>query len=166
VFFTAVGFGLLRLRHHNIVDFLNNHLIVPYHLNPESHVVDWMLEQAQKINPHMLSLAGWAAFLYASVFATEGVGLYLRKRWAEWLVVVATGFFLPLEIYELFHRVVWWKFLILGGNVAIVAYLAHRIMLDTRLRARKTEAADGARPRNEGAGLVADRPSAISTKAR
>jgi len=166
VFFTAVGFGLLRLRHHNIVDFLNDHLIVPYHLNPESHVVDWMLEQAQKINPHMLALAGWAAFIYASVFATEGIGLYLRKRWAEWLVVLATGLFLPLEVYELFHRALWWKFLILGGNVLIVAYLAHRITLDTRLQARKAEPGGGTRPPEPRVGLVAGQPSAISTKAR
>ena len=134
VFFTAVGFGLLKLRHHNVVDFLNDHLIVPYHLNPESHIVDWMLAEAQKVSPHMLFLAGWASFLYAAVFATEGIGLYLRKRWAEWLVVISTGFFLPLEIYELFHRVFWWKFLILAGNLIIVTYLAHRILLDTRLK--------------------------------
>jgi uncharacterized membrane protein (DUF2068 family) len=135
VFFTAVGFGLLKLRHHNIVDFLNDNLIVPYHLNPESHFVDWMLDQAQKVSPHMLVLAGYASFIYASLFAVEGIGLYLRKHWAEWLVVVTTGFFLPLELYELFHRVVWWKFLILAGNVLIVAYLIHRITLDARLKA-------------------------------
>jgi uncharacterized membrane protein (DUF2068 family) len=169
VFFTAVGFGLLRLRHHNIVDFLNAHLIIPYHLNPESHMVDWTLAQAQKISPHMLVLAGWASFMYASVFATEGIGLYLRKRWAEWLVVVATGFFLPLEIYELFARAVWWKFLILAGNVSIVAYLAHRITLDATLEAPpdKPVEGDGTRPRGgDGAGFEAGRPSAVSAKVR
>jgi uncharacterized membrane protein (DUF2068 family) len=134
VFFTAVGFGLLKLRHHNVVDFLNDHLIVPYHINPESHVVDWMLEQAQKVSPHMLFLAGWASFFYAAIFATEGIGLYLRKRWAEWLVVFATGLFLPLEIYELVKKVVWWKFIILAGNLLIVGYLAHRILLDVRMK--------------------------------
>jgi hypothetical protein len=34
----------------------------------------------------------------------EGVGLWLRKRWAEWLTVIATSLLVPFEIYELIHR--------------------------------------------------------------
>ena len=173
VFFTAVGFGLLKLRHHNIVDFLNDHLIVPYHLNPESHFVDWMLVQAQKVSPHMLFLAGWAAFIYAAVFATEGIGLYLRKRWAEWLVVFATGGFLPLEVYELFHKEVWWKFVILFGNLLIVGYLIHRLTLEFRLRrsAARSENDDkptGAAPGLNGkaSGNRVGSSGAVSTKTR
>ena len=132
-FFIAVGFGLLRLRHHNIVDFLNDHLIIPYHINPESHFVDWLLSHAQKLAPWM-SLAGYGAFVYASLFAFEGIGLYLRKRWAEWLVVAATASFLPFELWALFAHVVWWKFLLLVSNLCIVGYLSHRILLDTRLK--------------------------------
>jgi uncharacterized membrane protein (DUF2068 family) len=134
-FFIAVGAGLLRLRHHNIVDFLNDHLIIPYHINPESHFVDWLLNYAQKFAPWM-SLAGYAAFVYAALFATEGIGLYLRKRWAEWLVVAATGLFVPFELWALFEHAVWWKVLLLAGNLSIVGYLAHRITLEARLRRR------------------------------
>jgi uncharacterized membrane protein (DUF2068 family) len=133
-FFIAVGFGLLRLRHHNVVDFLNDHLIIPYHINPESHFVDWLLNYAQKLAPWM-SLAGYAAFIYAMLFAAEGIGLYLRKRWAEWLVVVATSLFIPFEIWTLLQHIAWWKFLLLFGNVSIVSYLIHRILLDVRPRA-------------------------------
>ncbi len=132
-FFIAVGFGLLKLRHHNVVDFLNNHLIIPYHINPESHFVDWLLNYAQKVTP-WLSLAGYAAFLYATLFAVEGIGLYLRKRWAEWLVVGATGSFLPFELWALFERVMWWKLTLLMGNLLIVSYLVHRILLDEKLK--------------------------------
>jgi uncharacterized membrane protein (DUF2068 family) len=132
-FFIAVGFGLLKLRHHNIVDFLNAHLIVPYHINPESHFVDWLLNYAHKLTP-WLSLAGYAAFIYATLFAVEGVGLYLRKRWAEWLVVGATGSFLPFELWALFEHAVWWKLALLLGNLLIVSYLVHRILLDEKLK--------------------------------
>jgi uncharacterized membrane protein (DUF2068 family) len=134
-FLIAVGFGLLRLRHHNIVDFLNDNLIIPYHINPESHFVDWLLNYAQKFAPWM-SLAGYAAFVYAALFATEGIGLYLRKHWAEWLVVAATGLFVPFELWALFEHVVWWKILLLAGNLCIVGYLAHRITLEARLKRR------------------------------
>jgi uncharacterized membrane protein (DUF2068 family) len=30
----------------------------------------------------------------------EGGGLFYRKRWAEWLTVVATSLLVPLEVYE------------------------------------------------------------------
>jgi len=143
VFFTAVGFGLLKLRHHNVdnflnnvVDFLNAHHI--FHINPESHFVDWLLYKAHEITPWM-SLAGYAAFIYALLFAVEGTGLYLRKRWAEWLVVGATGSFLPFELWALFEHVVWWKFILLLGNLLIVGYLVHRILLDVRLKEKAVE---------------------------
>ena len=140
VFFTAVGFGLLRLRHHNVVDFLNAHIIVPYHLNPESRFVDWLLAQGEKVSPHMLLLAGWAAFFYAALFAAEGIGLYLRRRWAEYLVVIVTGSLLPLEIYELCLKLAWWKFGAVVGNLLIVTYLIHRLLLDARFKAQPPEA--------------------------
>ena len=137
VFFTAVGFGLLRLRHHNVVDFLNDHLIIPYHLNPEKPFVDWMLDQAEKVTPHTLSLLGGAFFLYAALFAMEGVGLYLRRRWAEWLVVFITGSLLPLEVYELLHKAAMWKAAAVVGNLLIVGYLIHRLTLDARVKAQR-----------------------------
>jgi uncharacterized membrane protein (DUF2068 family) len=152
-FFIGVGLGLLRLRHHNVVDFLNAHLIIPYHLNPEKPFVDWMLGQAEKITPHTLSLLGYVSFIYAGLFAAEGIGLYLRARWAEWVVVVVTGSLLPLEVYELFHKVAVWKLVAVIGNLLIVGYLIHRIFLDYRL---KREDGDG------GTGQGDDRPGSPS----
>jgi uncharacterized membrane protein (DUF2068 family) len=136
VFFTAVGFGLLKLRHHNVVEILNAYVIIPYHLNPESRFVDWLLGRAGSVSPHMLFLLGWAAFFYAALFAAEGIGLYLRKHWAEYLVVVVTGSLLPIEVYELFHKLAWWKFAAVTGNLLIIAYLIHRLLLDARFKAR------------------------------
>jgi len=136
LFFTAVGFGLLRLRHHNVVEVLNHYIIIPYHLNPEDRLVDWLLAQAEKVSPHMLLLAGWAAFFYAALFAAEGIGLYLRKHWAEYLVVIVTASLLPLEIYELWLKIALWKFAAVAGNVLIVSYLIHRILLDARAKAQ------------------------------
>ena len=71
---------------------------------------------------------GVAALAYAALFLTEGVGLWLRKHWAEWFTVIATGSLIPLEGYELFHQASWLKFAVLVGNVAIVIYLARVAM--------------------------------------
>jgi uncharacterized membrane protein (DUF2068 family) len=134
-FFTAVGFGLLHLRHHDVVEFLNTNVIIPYHLNPEDRFVDWVLGKAAVLAPHLV-LLGWAAFFYAALFAAEGIGLYLRRSWAEYLVVIVTGSLLPLEIYELWVKVAWWKFAAVTGNLLIVAYLVHRLLLDAHPRAQ------------------------------
>lgn len=162
VFFTAVGFGLLKLRHHNVdnflydsVDFLNSLHI--FHINSESHFVDWLLLKAHEITPWM-SLAGYASFIYALLFALEGTGLYFRKRWAEWLVVGATGSFLPFEIWALIKRAVWWKFGLLLGNLLIVAYLVHRILLDSHLKHPEAKPPDGRDPGATG-GFAAKTPS-------
>jgi uncharacterized membrane protein (DUF2068 family) len=74
---------------------------------------------------HQTTLA-LAVIGYALVEGAEGVGLALRRRWAEYLIVVATGFLIPYEIYEVVDRV---TLLRVGGlllNIAVVAYLAWR----------------------------------------
>jgi hypothetical protein len=67
-----------------------------------------------------------AALVYAAVFAVEGIGLLLRKRWAEWLTVVVTGSFIPFEIYELVRHGGAGKVVAIVLNVAIVVYLVWR----------------------------------------
>jgi uncharacterized membrane protein (DUF2068 family) len=140
LFFIAVGLGFLRLRGHNVVDFLNDHFIIPYHLNPEGRIIDWVLDKAGDLTSHRLLLLGYAAFFYAALFAAEGIGLYLRKHWAEYLVVIVTGSLLPLEVYELLHKAAWWKLAAVVGNLAIVSYLIHRLVLDSRNRRERLTA--------------------------
>ena len=60
---------------------------------------------------------------YAAVFATEGIGLWMRKRWAEWLTIIITGSLIPLEIWELSMRPTFGKASVFVVNVAIVWYL-------------------------------------------
>src|SRR5205085_12347761 len=55
---------------------------------------------------------------YALLELVEGVGLWMLKRWAEYLTVVATAGFLPLEILELAKRVSYFKISILVLNLA------------------------------------------------
>jgi uncharacterized membrane protein (DUF2068 family) len=75
------------------------------------------------VDEETIRRVGIAALCYAAVFATEGAGLVLRKRWAEWLVVGVTASFIPLEVYELWHRFGVGKLVALALNVAIGGYL-------------------------------------------
>ena len=63
------------------------------------------------------------AAAYCIVEGVEAVGLWLERRWAEYLTVVATAGFLPLEIHELIDRVSVLRVGALVVNVAILVYL-------------------------------------------
>jgi uncharacterized membrane protein (DUF2068 family) len=67
------------------------------------------------------------AFLlgYGAVQIAEGVGLWMLKRWGEYLAVVATSAFLPFEVYELVDRVTALRVGALILNLAAVAYLLY-----------------------------------------
>lgn len=67
-----------------------------------------------------------AVIFYAMVEGTEGVGLAMRRRWAEYLIVIATGFLIPYEIYEVVNRVTLLRVGGLALNVVVVVYLAWR----------------------------------------
>lgn len=64
---------------------------------------------------------------YAALFAVEGTGLWLGKRWGEWLTIVATTSFIPFEVYELWRRATVVRGAFLAANVVIVFYLIWRI---------------------------------------
>lgn len=69
---------------------------------------------------------GVGAILYGLLEGFEAFGLILRRRWAEYLVVVATVVFIPVEIDELLRHPTVLKAAALVVNVAIVVYLVWR----------------------------------------
>ncbi|MFF0388542.1 DUF2127 domain-containing protein [Kitasatospora sp. NPDC004615] len=70
-----------------------------------------------------------ALVVYALVEIVEAFGLWWGQRWAEYLTVVATAAFLPLEVYELTEHVSVLKICTLLLNIAAVLW----IMLSKRL---------------------------------
>jgi uncharacterized membrane protein (DUF2068 family) len=63
------------------------------------------------------------SLVYAVLLLTEGIGLLLRRRWAEYFTVIITGSFIPLEVYEFTRRLTWGRLVLIGVNVAVVLYL-------------------------------------------
>ena len=57
------------------------------------------------------------------MFSVEGIGLWLQRRWAEWLTVVITASLIPLELWELIHKPTVGASLVLIANCLIVGYL-------------------------------------------
>jgi uncharacterized membrane protein (DUF2068 family) len=128
--FVGIGFGLIKLKHHDIPQFLMTYVIEPLQISPENKFVDWILDSASKLTDHRLVMISDYVFFYAVLFCIEGVGLYLRKHWAEYFVVIVTGSLLPFEIYIIAMKVEWWKCGAIVVNLLILAYLIHRLRLD------------------------------------
>ena len=122
----VVGVGILRLLHQDVADVLAS-WIAQLHVDPENRYVDRALSAALSLDDRRLRQISVGTFAYAALLLTEGIGLLLRQRWAEYLTVIATGSFIPLELYELAKRITLTRLTVLGINVAIVWYLVGRL---------------------------------------
>ncbi len=88
-----------------------------------NHGIVHDLRRLFAVNITNLYLVAAAAAAYAALEGTEAVGLWLTRRWAEYLTFVATVVFVPYEIYELTKSISWLKLLALLVNLLIVIYL-------------------------------------------
>ncbi len=64
-----------------------------------------------------------AVATYGSLEVVEGAGLWLMKRWGEYVAVVGTAVFLPLEIYEIVEKLTVLRVAALVINIFLVGYL-------------------------------------------
>ena len=75
------------------------------------------------VKPSTLHLIAILLAVYAGIELCEAVGLWLLKRWGEYFAAVATGIFLPYEIYDIVNRVTAIRVGTFIVNVAAVVYL-------------------------------------------
>lgn len=61
------------------------------------------------------------------LFLAEGTGLWLGKRWGEWLTVIITSSLVPIEVFEMYRHFSMVKTVVLVLNLAVVAYLIYHI---------------------------------------
>ena len=97
------------------------------HLRPESRFIGRLIGKVGDIDPRTLRHASVGIFTYAVLLSIEGIGLLARQRWAEYVTVVVTGSFIPLEIYELMNHVTATRLGVVVVNAAIVSYLVLRL---------------------------------------
>jgi uncharacterized membrane protein (DUF2068 family) len=129
-----IGKGLLLLVLGISILFLNSRAI--WMDNLSDWVADEILLKHSKAVHYLLNrlqaiLAGGGVFrataflslFYSAVLFTEGIGVYLQKRWAELLMVFATATLIPLELRHIFHRPSIAAGIILAANCFIVWFL-------------------------------------------
>jgi len=126
VLLLCVAYGELRLRDASLAaKLLSWAQARPYGL--EHRIVTQQLEWFSGLSVSRIHALRIVTFAYAAVFAVEGVGLWMQKRWAEWLTTIITASLIPLEVWEIFFRPTIGKVLILLANVAVVAYLVWHV---------------------------------------
>jgi len=72
---------------------------------------------------HTLGLVAAGLLAYAALELLEAVGLFLLKRWGEYVAAVGTAIFLPYEIFELVRGPTPLKAGAFALNLAAVVYL-------------------------------------------
>lgn len=82
-----------------------------------------LIEKALHTGQHALLLVALGLLGYGLLELLEATGLWLLRRWGEYVAVVGTSVFIPLEVYELAERFTWLRIGALAINIAAVVYL-------------------------------------------
>jgi uncharacterized membrane protein (DUF2068 family) len=122
----VAGIGVVKLLHDGTADTVG-HWIRVLRVDPDNRYIHGTLTRIFRVTPKQLKELSVGTFIYAGLFATEGIGLLLRKRWAEYFTVVTTGGLIPLEIVELARHFSVTKVVVTVINVLIVWYLVARL---------------------------------------
>ncbi len=102
--------------------------VAELNVNPERRliprIISAVLHPIGQFSARTVLLIGIGALLFGMLDLTEAVGLARRRRWAEYLTVIAGCIGIPFEVSEVMHRQTPVRISILLINVAIVIYLA------------------------------------------
>jgi uncharacterized membrane protein (DUF2068 family) len=122
----ALAIGALRLLHKD-VEAIVVHWINVFQVDPHGKYIQLILAKLANVDDRRLVQLSIGTFFYAAIFLTEGAGLMMQKRWAEYLTIVSTASLLPLEVYEIAKHVSIGKVVALAINLAVVAYLVYEL---------------------------------------
>jgi uncharacterized membrane protein (DUF2068 family) len=108
VLLLLLGFSLLFLNGRpvwldQISDWSDDQLLLHH-----TKAVVFLLNKLQQIvtGGGALRATGFLSLFYCAVLLTEGIGVYMEKRWAELLMIFATGALIPLEVRHVWHRLI------------------------------------------------------------
>ena len=126
VLLIVVGIGALKLLHRDVAETVLRWTNI-LRVDPDNRIIHSLLARAVSVTPKQLEATSVGTFVYAALLLTEGTGLLLRKRWAEYFTIVSTAGLIPLEVYEIHRHLTAAKIVVLLVNIAIVIYLIARV---------------------------------------
>lgn len=122
----VLGIGLLT-NSRNVVTLVRQ-WVAELDVNPERRVIPrillTLLRPIGQFSTRTVVIIGIGAILFGLLELTEAFGLARRRRWAEYLTVIAGCIGIPFEVREVMARQTVLRVSVLVINVAIVLYLA------------------------------------------
>jgi uncharacterized membrane protein (DUF2068 family) len=123
----VVGIGVIKLVHHDAVEVLSR-WVGMVHVDPDNKYFQKVVTKLWSLDDRKLEEVGAGTFFYAGLFLTEGLGLVLRKTWAEYFTIIVTGSFIPVEVYLMTKHLTTARVVAMLVNIGIVWYLvAYRL---------------------------------------
>lgn len=126
ILLVAVTAGVANLFHKDVREEVEHWLNI-LRVDPDNAYVGALLTKLNVVHTKELKELTALGCFYSALFLTQGVGLILRQRWAEWLTIFGTGILLPLEIYEMFREFTPLKLALSIVNATIVLFLIWRV---------------------------------------
>ena len=133
VLMIAIGLGTLRLLNPDVAAWADRWADA-LALRHDRRLLGQLFALVSGLSPRRLREVAIGAFLIALLFLTEGVGLWMGKRWAEYLTVIATTLFVPFEVVQLARLVTVARLAALLINLAVVAFLIYRLRRSESVR--------------------------------
>jgi len=122
----ALAFGALTFLHKDVALEVG-HWLDQLRIDPDNEFIGTVLSKLELVHSKELKELSALGTAYAALFLTEGTGLLFRKRWAEWLTIIATSSLMPIEAYELFKQFTAVRLFALIINAVVVLYLIYLV---------------------------------------
>jgi uncharacterized membrane protein (DUF2068 family) len=92
-------------------------------INPENRFFEHLAKQIANATDADVRATVAGALLWSLFPLTEGIGMIFRVKWAGWLAIGESAFFVPVEIYKLLEDFSWFMVIVTVSNIFIVWYL-------------------------------------------
>ncbi len=129
----VIAFGFFKLINRNVEDVFAQ-ISGGFNLDMDNRILGSVMRQIASLGNGAIVGITFIVLFLGVLNLTEACGLYLRRRWADWLTVIATGVFIPFELYKAAVRITFFKLVIFALNSTIVYYLARNRNLFARKR--------------------------------
>ena len=123
----GLALGLFGVVHKD-VEAMARHFVQVFRISPENHYVELVLEKLGVVEPAELRKLGILTAFDASIQLTEGLGLWFGAWWAEYLVVISTGLFIPEEAAATIEKYSGLRLTILILNLVMFIHVAQLVM--------------------------------------
>jgi len=121
-----VAIGALKLIHDDVAATVAG-WVAAIRIDPDNRFIHRLFVKLAQIDDHKLEAISAGSFFYAALLAVEGIGLWMERRWAEYLTVILTASLVPLEVYEILERRTAPRILLLAINIGVVIYLIKKL---------------------------------------